>query len=108
MGDLVVPVVLFAVVGLAVIALVVSRHRPVSTWGEELRDLREVAKDKPASEIVIIPEDVHLSDLLVRDDSSVYTGTESFQGLVGMVEKAMDAAESRTQAVRTRTKVSSH
>ncbi len=99
---------MFAVVGLVVIGLVVSRHRPVNTWGEELRDLREVAKDRPAREIVVIPEDVHLSDLLVRDDSSVYTGTESFQGLVGVVEKAMDVAETRTQAVRTRTKASTH
>ena len=98
----VVPVILFALIGLAVLGVVAAEKRPVNTWSDELQELREVARDKQPRDVIMIPQDVHLSDMLTVDDSAVYTGTDGFEGLVTMVEKTMDRAETASQAMRSR------
>ena len=92
MGDLIVPLLVVVIAALAVIGIFIISRYPVSTWRAGLRDLTKAARDKEGP-VEVVPQDVHLDDLMTRDDSSAYTRTDAFPGLVGAVEKAMRAGE---------------
>jgi len=99
MGDMIVPLLVVVIAALAVIGIFIISRYPVSTWRAGLRDLTKAARDKEGP-VEVVPQDVHLDDLMTRDDSSAYTRTDAFPGLVGAVEKAMTTAEGTTAVVR--------
>ena len=74
MGDLIVPLLVVVIAALAVIGFFIVSRYPVSTWRAGLRDLSEVAREKEEP-VEIVPQDVHLDDLMTRDGPSVYTRT---------------------------------
>ena len=95
MGAMLFPLLVVVTAALAVIGFFLVTRYPVSTWRAGLRNLGEAAleKEEPV-------QDVHLNDLMTREGPSVYTGTDSFSGLVGVVEKAMTTAEGAPAAMR--------
>lgn len=99
MGDMIVPLLVVVIAALAVIGIFIISRYPVSTWRAGLRGLTKAARDKEGP-VEVVPQDVHLDDLMTRDDSSAYTRTDAFPGLVGAVEKAMTTAEGTTAVVR--------
>ena len=99
MGDMIVPLLVVVIAALAVIGFFVITRYPISTWRAGLRDLSKAAREKEEP-VEIVPQDVRLDDLMTRDDSSAYTRTDAFPGLVGAVEKAMTTAEGTTAVVR--------
>lgn len=99
MGSMIFPLAVVLVAALVVLGLVVAERYPVATWRDRLRDLAGVAREKEEP-VEVVPQDARLEDLMTRDDSAVYVGTESFSGLVDVVEKAMDTAESKAAEVR--------
>ena len=101
MSSMILPLFVVLVAALLVLSMVISERYPISTWKDHLRHLREVAADKSAP-VRVVPQDARLEDLMTHDESSAYTGTESFSGLVDVVERAIDTAESRTAGLRRR------
>lgn len=105
MGDLLLPLLvflLFLVAGLLILGTLIAERYPVSTWREQLRRLGETARDRDEDRVTIVPQDTRLEDLMVQDDSAVYTGTSSFSGLVDVVERAMDTTEAKVAELRRR------
>lgn len=93
MGAMLLPLAVVVLVALVLLAVLVAGRYPVSTWRSGLRGLSQAARDSAAEEPVeVVPVEVRLEDLMTRDGAEVYTGTESFSGLVDVVEKAMDKA----------------
>ncbi|WP_303140347.1 hypothetical protein [Actinomyces sp.] len=87
------PLAVVVLLALALLAVLVARRYPVSTWRSGLRGLSEAARDSAADQPVeVVSQDASLEELMTRDGSEVYTGTDSFSGLVDVVEKAMDKA----------------
>lgn len=82
------------------IGAVIAERYPVSTWRERLAEFRAAARPGRQERVKFVSEDVHLDQLWVEDDSSAYTGTDRFEGLVGAVERTMDSAESRAASMR--------
>lgn len=99
MGAMLFPLLVVVTAALAVIGFFLVTRYPVSTWRAGLRNLGEAALEKEEP-IEVVPQDVHLNDLMTREGPSVYTGTDSFSGLVGVVEKAMTTAEGAPAAMR--------
>ncbi|WP_103062992.1 hypothetical protein [Actinomyces qiguomingii] len=99
MGSMLLPLAVVLVAALIVLGLVVAERYPVATWRERLRELAGVARAKE-EHVTVVPQEARLEELMTRDDSAVYVGTESFSGLVDVVEKAMDTAEAKTAEVR--------
>lgn len=100
MGAMLLPLAVFLLAGLLVLGLVIAQRYPVATWRDHLRELGDVAREKEERRVRVVLQDTRLEDLMVRDDSAVYTGTSSFSGLVDVVEKAMDTAESKAADIR--------
>ncbi|MDU0347731.1 hypothetical protein [Actinomyces sp. MRS3W] len=99
MGSMIFPLAVVLVAALIVLGLVVAERYPVATWRDRLRDLAGVAREKEEP-VTVVPQEARLEDLMTEDDSAVYVGTESFSGLVDVVEKAMDTAEAKAAEVR--------
>lgn len=91
MGAMILSLSVVLLAALLLLGLVVAERFPVSTWRDGLRDLTDAARDTD-SRAKVVHEEARLEDLLTRDTSDVYAGTESFSGLVDVVEKAMDRA----------------
>ena len=72
MGDMIVPLLVVVIAALAVIGIFIISRYPVSTWRAGLRGLTKAARDKEGP-VEVVPQDVHLDDLMTRDDSSAYT-----------------------------------
>lgn len=92
------PLVVFLLAGLLILGMMIAERYPVATWREGLRHLGQVAREKNAP-VRMVPQDADIEDLLTQDDKSIYQGTEGLDGLVDVVEKAMDSAEARTAAL---------
>lgn len=93
MASLLLPVFLFLLLGLGVLGLVLAGQRPVRTWGQWLKELAHVAREPEEKNVRVVSQSVSLEDLMVRDEGSAYMGTESFQGLVTAVDRALVSAE---------------
>lgn len=100
MGAMILPLIVVMLAGVAVIGAVIAERYPVSTWRERLAEYRSAARPGKRERVRFVSEDVHLDQLWVEDDSSAYTGTDRFEGLVGAVERTMDSAESRAASMR--------
>jgi len=102
MGAMILPLVVVLVAGLLVLGLVCAERFPVRSWPPRTRGSRphaqEVHQEEQNVEVEVVPQEVRLADLMTREGPAAYVGTESFGGLVGVVEKAMDGAE-RTRGV---------
>ena len=102
MGAMILPLVVVLVAGLLVLGLVCAERFPVRSWPSRIRGLvrnaQEVHQEEQNVEVEVVPQEVRLADLMTREGPAAYVGTESFGGLVGVVEKAMDGAE-RTRGV---------
>ena len=59
-------------------------------------------------EVEVVPQEVSLSDLMTREGPAAYAGTEGFGGLVGVVGKAMDAAERTRGSAGSRRRAQAH
>ena len=55
-----------------------------------------------------MPQEARLSDLMTREGPAPYVGTDSFGGLVGVFEKAMDAAERTRGSAGARRRAQAH
>lgn len=97
MGVMILPLVVVLVAGLLVLGLVCAERFPVRSWPSRIRgmvrNLREVRQAEQDVEVEVVPQEVRLTDLMTREGPSAYVGTDSFGGLVGVVERAMDTAE---------------
>lgn len=91
MGAMILPLSVVLLAALILLGLVVAERFPASTWRDGLRELTDAARDTD-SRANVVHQEARLEDLLTRDGADVYTGTESFSGLVDVVEKAMDKA----------------
>lgn len=100
MGVMLLPIAVVLLAGLLVLGAIVSVRYPVSTWGRHLRALRSQARPQEPQDVRIVPQDASLMDFVERGETSSYLGTESFSGLVTVVEKTMTVAEARTQGLR--------
>ncbi len=100
MASLLLPVCVFLLVGLGVLGVVLAERRPVRTWGQWLKELVHVAREPEEKEVRVVSQSVSLEDLMVRDEGSAYMGTESFQGLVTAVDRALVSAEAGVSARR--------
>jgi len=102
MGAMILPLVVVLVAGLLVLGLVCAERFPVRSWPSRIRGLvrnaQEVRQEGQGVEVEVVPQEVRLTDLMTREGPAAYAGTDSFVGLVGVVEKAMDTAE-RTRGV---------
>ena len=104
MGSMLLPLAPFAVfllLGLAVLGVILAERYPVPTWGRELRRLRGSARPTKGR-VRVVPQEARLEDLLTRDESTTYLGTDSFSGLVDIVERAMDGADRALDAAESR------
>ncbi|WP_172120959.1 hypothetical protein [Actinomyces faecalis] len=101
MSSMILPLLVVLVAALLVLGMVIAERYPISTWKDQLQRLREIAAEKN-DPVRVVPQEARLEDLMTHDESSVYTGTESFSGLVDVVERAMDSAESRAASLRRR------
>ena len=97
MGVMILPLVVVLVAGLLVLGMVCAERFPVRSWPSRIRSVvrnsQEVRLAEQDVEVEVVPQEVSLSDLMTREGPAVYAGTEGFGGLVGVVGKAMDAAE---------------
>ncbi len=100
MGAMILPLIVVMLAGVAVIGAVIAERYPVSTWRERLAEFRAASRREDRERVKFVSEDVRLDQLWVEDDSSAYTGTDRFEGLVGAVERTMDSAESRAASMR--------
>ncbi|BDA63386.1 hypothetical protein MANAM107_02200 [Actinomyces capricornis] len=50
----------------------------------------------------VVPQEVRLSDLMTREGPSAYTRTDSFEGLVSVVDRALDTAERAKETAGTK------
>jgi hypothetical protein avisC_00822 len=102
MGVMILPLVLVLVAGLLVLGLVCAERFPVRSWpsriGGLVRNAQEVRQEGRGVEVEVVPQEVRLTDLMTREGPAAYVGTDSFGGLAGVVEKAMDGVE-RTRGV---------
>ena len=97
MGVMILPLVVVLVASLLVLGMVCAERFPVRSWPSRIRGLvrtsQEVRLEEQDVEIEVVPQEARLSDLMTREGPAAYVGTDGFGGLVGVVGKAMDAAE---------------
>ncbi|OLO45548.1 hypothetical protein [Actinomyces oris] len=97
MGVMILPLVVVLVAGLLVLGMVCAERFPVRSWPSRIRGLvrnsQEVRLEEQDVEVEVVPQEARLSDLMTREGPAAYVGTDGFGGLVGVVGKAMDAAE---------------
>ena len=97
MGAMILPLAVVLVAGLLVLGLVCAERFPVRSWPSRIRGLvrnsQEVRLEEQDVEVEVVPQEARLSDLMTREGPAAYVGTDGFGGLVGVVGKAMDAAE---------------
>lgn len=101
MGAMIIPLAVVLVAGLFVLGLVVADRYPMSTWPSRIRDLLQDARQEEEP-VEIVPQEVRLSDLMTREGPSAYTRTDSFEGLVTVVDKALDTAERARETAGTK------
>ncbi|MBO3723844.1 hypothetical protein J5X07_02140 [Actinomyces bowdenii] len=92
MGAMIIPLAVVLVAGLIVLGLVVADRYPISTWPARIRHLVQDARQEEEP-VEVVPQEVRLSDLMTREGPSAYTRTDSFEGLVSVVDRALDTAE---------------
>lgn len=103
MGAMIIPLAIVSAVGLLVLGLVVADRYPITTWPARIRGLVQDARNnKDEDDVEVVSPEARLSDLMTREGPSAYTRTESFQGLVDVVDKALDTTERATGSARTR------
>lgn len=102
MGAMIIPLAIVSAVGLLVLGLVVADRYPIRTWPARIRGLVQDARNKDEDDVEVVSPEARLSDLMTREGPSAYTRTESFQGLVDVVDKALDTTERATGSARTR------
>ena len=94
---MILPLVVVLVAGLLVLGMVCAERFPVRSWPSRIRGLvrnsQEVRLEEQDVEVEVVPQEARLSDLMTREGPAAYVGTDGFGGLVGVVGKAMDAAE---------------
>lgn len=88
MGAMILPLSVVFVAAILLLGLMLAERYPVSTWRERLRDLTDAARDTE-SRAHVVPQEARLEDLMTLDNSAAHAETETFSGLVGVVEKAM-------------------
>ena len=94
MGAMILPLVVVLVAGLLVLGMVCAERFPIRSWPSRIRSLVRNAQE--------VRQEARLSDLMTREGPAPYVGTDSFGGLVGVFEKAMDGAERTRGSVGSR------
>ena len=106
MGAMILPLVVVLVAGLLVLGMVCAERFPIRSWPSRIRSLvrnaQEVRQEEQDVEVEVVPQEARLSDLMTREGPAPYVGTDSFGGLVGVFEKAMDGAERTRGSVGSR------
>ena len=109
MGVMILPLVVVLVAGLLVLGMVCAERFPVRSWPSRIRSVvRNSQEVRLAEQDVEVPQEVSLSDLMTREGPAAYAGTEGFGGLVGVVGKAMDAAERTRGSAGARRRAQAH
>ena len=112
MGVMILPLVVVLVAGLLVLGMVCAERFPVRSWPSRIRSVvrnsQEVRLEEQDVEVEVVPQEVSLSDLMTREGPAAYAGTEGFGGLVGVVVKAMDAAERTRGSAGSRRRAQAH
>ncbi|MCR2051748.1 hypothetical protein NSA19_02535 [Actinomyces bowdenii] len=101
MGAMIIPLAVVLVAGLIVLGLVVADRYPISTWPARIRRLVEDVRQEEEP-VEVVPQEVRLSDLMTREGPSAYTRTDSFEGLVSVVDRALDTAERAKETAGTK------
>ncbi|WP_243106947.1 MULTISPECIES: hypothetical protein [Actinomyces] len=101
MGVMIVPLAVVLVAALLVLGVVIADRYPVRSWPQRVRGLVQDAREEEPG-VEVVAQEAHLSELMTREGPAVYTGTDSFQGLVDVVEKAMDSAERARESAGSR------
>jgi len=112
MGAMILPLVVVLVAGLLVLGMVCAERFPIRSWPSRIRSLvrnaQEVRQEEQDVEVEVVPQEARLSDLMTREGPAPYVGTDSFGGLVGVFEKAMDGAERTRGSVGSRRRGQGH
>ena len=110
MGVMILPLVVVLVAGLLVLGMVCAERFPVRSWPSRIRGLVRNSQEVRLQdvEVEVVPQEVSLSDLMTREGPAAYAGTEGFGGLVGVVGKAMDAAERTRGSAGARRRAQAH
>ncbi|QQM66814.1 hypothetical protein [Actinomyces weissii] len=95
-----IPVLMFLLVGLLVLAALLAERHPLRTWGAHLRTFFKVLRARDEEPVRVVSSTVSLDELMVRDATPAYMGTDSFPGLVKAVDRALDNAEAATSVGR--------
>ena len=103
MGAMILPLVVVLVAGLLVLGLVCAERFPVRSWPSRIRGLVRDAQEVRQEE-----QEVHLADLMTRGGPAAYVGPDSFGGLVGVFEKAVEGAERTRGAAASRRRGQMH
>ena len=99
MGAMILPLIVVLVAGLLVLGMVCAERFPIRSWPSRIRSLVRNAQEVRQEEQDV---EARLSDLMTREGPAPYVGTDSFGGLVGVFEKAMDGAERTRGSVGSR------
>ena len=71
MGAMILPLVVVLVAGLLVLGLVCAERFPVRSWPSRIRglvrDAQEVRQEEQEVEVEVVPQEVHLADLMTRE-----------------------------------------
>ena len=109
---MILPLVVVLVAGLLVLGMVCAERFPVRSWPSRIRSVvrtsQEVRLEEQDVEVEVVPQEVRLSDLMTREGPAAYAGTEGFGGLVGVVGKAIDAAERTRGSAGSRRRAQAH
>ena len=112
MGAMILPLVVVLVAGLLVLGLVCAERFTVRSWPSRIRglvrDAQEVRQEEQKVEVEVVPQEVRLADLMTREGPAAYVGPDSFGGLVGVFEKAVEGAEKTRGAAASRRRGQMH
>ncbi|SPT52671.1 Uncharacterised protein [Actinomyces bovis] len=94
MTSVLLPGFLFLLLGLVIPATLLAGRRPVRTWGRWAKELVGIFRERDEEPVRVVSQEVTLAELMVRDSTPAYMGTDAFSGLVDAVDRVLDQAES--------------
>lgn len=94
------PVLMFLLVGLLVLTALLAERLPPRSWGGHLRTFLMVLRARDEEQVRVVSSTVSLDELMVRDPTPAYMGTDAFPRLVKAVEQALSNVEVATSVGR--------
>ncbi|WP_194949020.1 hypothetical protein [Actinomyces trachealis] len=93
MASVLIPV--FLLLGLSFLVVLLAEYRSPRTWGQWAKEIADIIRkhDEEEEPVHVVFSEARLSDLMVRDSTPAYMGTDSFKALVDVIDCVIDNAE---------------